>query len=75
MSARRRQPSGYRCLKVVPQPRGGWVVLSHRERVVSEHASASEAEREARAQLREGDELVIYDRYHRCHTVRWTSRR
>jgi hypothetical protein len=54
----------------VPRLRGSWVVVTHREAVVSEHRSATEAELAATARLRDGDELVVYDRYHRCHTVR-----
>ncbi len=57
-------------MKVVPQPRGGWVVVNHREVVVSEHPSATEAELAAAAMLRHDDQLVVYDRYHRCHIVR-----
>lgn len=70
MSPRARGARGRRCLKVVPKPRGGWVVVNPGEVVVSEHRSATEAERAAAARLRDGDELVVYDRYHRCHTVR-----
>ncbi|MEO6859329.1 MAG: hypothetical protein ABI323_12230 [Solirubrobacteraceae bacterium] len=62
-------------MKVVSQPRGGWVVIDHREVIVSEHRSATEAELAAMASLCEGDELVVYDRYHRCRTVRSTARR
>lgn len=70
MSTRHRNAGGSGCLKVLPQPRGGWVVANHREVVVSEHRSATEAELAAVARLRAGDELVVYDRYHRCHLVR-----
>ncbi len=70
MSARPRGARGHGCLKVVPKPRGGWVVVNHREVVVSEHRNATEAELAAAAKLRGGDELVVYDRYHRCHTLR-----
>lgn len=62
-------------MKVVSQPRGGWVVVDHREVIVSEHPSATEAELAAMARLCGGDELVVYDRYHRCRTVRRTARR
>lgn len=62
-------------MKVVPQPRGGWVVVDHRGVIVSEHPSATEAELAAMASLFEGDELVVYDRYHRCRTVRRTAHR
>jgi hypothetical protein len=56
-----------RRLRVLPQPRGGWIVVSDQETVGAEYVTASEAERAALAGLREGDELVVYDRYHRCH--------
>ncbi len=69
MSGRARGARRHGCLKVVPKPRGGWMVVNHREAVVSEHRSATEAQRAAAARLRDGDELVVYDRYHRCHTV------
>lgn len=70
MSTRIRGARGRDGLKVVPKPRGGWLVVNHREAVVSEHRSATEAELAASARLRDGDELVLYDRYYRCHTVR-----
>ncbi|MDQ2896268.1 MAG: hypothetical protein M3Y09_11600 [Actinomycetota bacterium] len=41
--------------------------MSDHETVGAEYVTATEAERAALASLREGDELVIYDRYHRCH--------
>lgn len=69
MSARRRYPVGSRCLRVVPRSRGGWIVMTEQEVVMSEHATATEAELAARARLREGDELVVYDCYHRCRRV------
>ncbi len=75
MTARRRAWRGSGCVKVVPQPRGGWAVVNHREVVVSEHPSATEAELEAAARLRDGDQLIVYDRYHRCHAVRRAARR
>jgi hypothetical protein len=37
---------------------------------VSEHITATEAELAALTCLREGEELVVYDRYHRCHRLR-----
>lgn len=75
MSPRRRESRRSGCVKVVPQPRGGWVVVNHRGVVVSEHPSATEAEQAAAARLHDGDQLVIYDRYHRCHPVRCRGRR
>ncbi len=45
------------------------MVVNHREAVVSEHPCATEAELAAAARLRDGYELVVYDRYHRSHTV------
>lgn len=73
MRARLGGSPGFGCLRVVPRPRGGWVVVDHREVVVSEHRSATEAEFAAMAMLHDGEELVVYDRYHRCHTVRRTA--
>ncbi len=70
MSRQERHFSGSGCIRVVPRPRGGWIVLAEHEAVVSEHATATEAERAAMARVREGDELVVYDCYHRCHRVR-----
>ena len=58
--------SRYRCLRVLPRPRGSWIVATDRE-VLSEHPSATEAENAALARLRDGDDLVVVDRYHRCH--------
>jgi hypothetical protein len=69
MSARRRESRRSGCVKVVPQPHGGWVVVNPGGVVVSEHPSATEAELAAAARLRDGDQLVVYDRYHRSHTV------
>ncbi len=70
MSTRARGAHGRGRLKVVPKPRSGWVVVNHREAVVSEHHSATEAQQAAATSLRDGDQLIVYDRYHRCHTVR-----
>jgi hypothetical protein len=75
MSARGRASRGSGCVKVVSQPRGGWAVVNREEVIVSEHPSATEAEQAAAARLRDGDQLVVYDRYHRCHTVHRASRR
>jgi hypothetical protein len=70
MSAGRRPSAGSRCLQVAPRSRGGWVVMSGEEVVLSEHVTATDAELAARADLSEGDELVVYDCYHRCHSAR-----
>lgn len=70
MTARPRGARGSARLKVVPEPRGDWVVLNRREVILSEHRSATEAELAAVARMAAGDELVVYDRYHRCHSVR-----
>lgn len=40
---------------------------------MSEHVTATEAEQAALAGLRDGDELIVYDCYHRCHRVRRAS--
>jgi hypothetical protein len=56
-----------RCLRVVPRPRGSWILATEQDEVLSEHPTASEAEIAAIANLREGEEVVVYDRYHRCH--------
>jgi hypothetical protein len=56
----------HRCLRVLPRPRGSWIVVSDRE-VLSEHSTATEAENAAWARLGDGDELLVIDRYHRCH--------
>ena len=45
--------------------RGSWIVATERA-VLSEHPTATEAENVALARLRDGDELLIVDRYHRC---------
>lgn len=55
-----------RCLRVLPQPRGGWILVAEGHNL-SEHTTATGAVSAAVAQLREGDELVVVDRYHRCH--------
>lgn len=55
-----------RCLRVLPRPRGSWIVATE-QAILSEHPTATEAEDAALAQLRDGDELIIVDRYHRCH--------
>lgn len=69
MSAWRRESRRSRCVKVVPERHGGWVVVNPGGVIVSEHPSATEAELAAAARLRDGDQLVVYDRYHRCHSV------
>jgi hypothetical protein len=55
-----------RSLRVLPRPRGSWIVATGRGDVLSEHATATEAERAGYASLREGEELLVFDRYHRC---------
>jgi hypothetical protein len=75
MTTRRRYPAGPRCLRVMPRPRGGWIVINDHDVVVSEHVTATEAELAARADLSEGDELVVYDCYHRCHSARREANR
>jgi Uncharacterized protein conserved in bacteria (DUF2188) len=59
-------------LHVGPDPYGHWHV--HREgeeRALSEHASATQAERAAKQHAVACDayEIVVHDRYHRVHTV------
>jgi hypothetical protein len=51
---------------VLPWPRGSWIVASERA-ILSEHATATEAENAALARLLDGDELLIVHRYLRCH--------
>jgi len=75
MSARHHHPAPSRCLQVAPRSRGGWVVMSGRAGVVSEHTTATEAEQAALARLRDGDELIVYDCYHRSHRVRRAAKR
>jgi hypothetical protein len=57
-------PRRHRCLHVLPRPRGSWIVATERA-VLSEHGSATEAESAALARLRDDDELLVVDRYHR----------
>ena len=54
-----------RRLRVLPRPRGSWVVATEHGDVLSEHATATEAELAALARMRDGDELIVVDRYHR----------
>jgi hypothetical protein len=56
-----------RSLRVLPRPRGSWIVVTEQDHVVSEHVTVSDAELAATAWLDEGDELLVYDRHHRCH--------
>jgi hypothetical protein len=49
--------------------------MSGRAGVVSEHMTATEAEQAALARLRDGDELIVYDCYHRSHRVRRAAKR
>ena len=44
--------------------------MTEQQVVISEHASATEAELAAQARPREGDELIVYDCYHRSRRVR-----
>jgi hypothetical protein len=53
-----------RCLRVLPRSRGSWIVATE-QAVLSEHATATEAENAALAGLRDGDELLVVDRCHR----------
>jgi len=55
-----------RCLRVLPRSRGSWIVATEQNDVLSEHATATEAEIAALSCLRKGEELLLFDRYHRC---------
>ena len=66
MSARNVNSARARSLRVVPWSRGNWIVVSEQDDVGSEHITSTEAELAALTYLREGEELVVYDRYHRC---------
>jgi hypothetical protein len=65
MSGRELEPM--RSLRVLPRPRGSWIVETERGDVLSEHATATDAEIAALGRLRANDELLVFDRYHRCH--------
>ena len=67
MSSRELDPVRPCRLRVLPRPRGSWIVATERGDVVSEHATATDAEIAARDCLRDGEELLVFDRYHRCH--------
>jgi hypothetical protein len=67
MSSRELDPVRSHCLRVLPRQRGSWIVATERGNVLSEHATATDAEIAALDCLREGDELLVFDRYHRCH--------
>lgn len=54
----------------MPLARGGWVVMDDQHVILSEHVTATDAELAAAGRLRDGEQLVLYDRYHRCRTVR-----
>jgi hypothetical protein len=56
MSSRELGPVRSRCLRVLPRPRGSWIVATGRGNVLSEHATATEAEIAAMACLREGED-------------------
>jgi hypothetical protein len=58
---------GSRSLRVLPRSRGSWIVATEQDDVLSEHATANEAETAALARLREGEELLVFDRYNRSH--------
>ena len=58
---------GSSSLRVLPRSGGSWIVATEQDDVVSEHATANEAETAALACLREGEELLVFDRYHRSH--------
>ena len=58
---------GSRSLRVLPRSRGSWIVATEQDDVLSEHATANEAETAALARLREGEQLLVFDRYHRSH--------
>jgi hypothetical protein len=60
---------GSRSLRVLPRSRGSWIVATEQDDVLSERATANEAEIAALARLRAGEELLIFDRYHRCHRL------
>lgn len=60
---------GSRSLRVLPRSRGSWIVATEQDDVLSEHATANEAETAALARLHAGDELLVFDRYHRCHRL------
>ena len=55
-----------RSLRVLPRPRGSWIVATERGDVLSEHATATDAEIAALDCLRADDELLVFDRYHHC---------
>jgi hypothetical protein len=65
MSGRKLDP--LRSLRVLPRPRGSWIVATERGDVLSEHATATDAEIAALNCLRADDALLVFDRYHRCH--------
>lgn len=60
-------PDRPRCLRVLPGSRGSWIVATEEGDVLSAHATANEAEVAALACLREGEQLLLFDRCHRCH--------
>ena len=69
MSSRDPVSGQARCLHVLPRPRGSWIVATAGGDVLSEHASVTEAEIPGLGCLREGEELLVFDRYHRCHRL------
>jgi hypothetical protein len=67
MSSKEFVPDRPRCLRALPGSRGSWIVATEQGDAMSEHATANEAEVAALACLREGEQLLVFDRYHRCH--------
>src|SRR5436309_9218557 len=62
MSSRELGPVRSCCLRVLPRPRGSWIVATGRGNVLSEHATATEAEIAALDSLRADDEPLVFDR-------------
>lgn len=62
-------------LHVIPHPRGTWTLADDAGTVVSDHPTATDAERAATARAAEtGETVVIHDRYHRVR-ARFRPRR
>jgi hypothetical protein len=58
-----------RSLHVQPHVRGRWTVVDDDRAVVSDHESATEAERAATARAAQtGETVVLHDRYHRVRS-------
>ncbi len=60
MSSREPVSGRARCLRVLPRPRGSWIVATAAGDVLSEHASVTAAEIAGLARLREGEELLVF---------------